>query len=216
MSTGALNVSGPAKFLDGLEVTSLGNASTSLTIISDTLFFGRPYFTSDTGGTAVIKKGSRAVEIVFDREYIEAPIMNASIAFGTSTSDETIEALLQTNLHFAITKRTVAGFVILLNRNAEEDISFNWIAFAVKDSKEFTSRTVKSQETAPSPLLEIPLTADETSSVGTSTLETSTSTATLPEPENGNTTESIVEDPSAAEAVSETSTPPDLDITHSP
>ena len=142
VSTGALDVSGTAKFTGGLEVTSIGNASSSMNILSDTFFFGRPYFTTDTGGTAIIKKGAVRVEVTFEREYIETPIINASVVFATSTTDEQINSFFNDGVQFVITKRTTQGFTILINKPSSNDIVFNWTALAVKDSKEFTSKSV--------------------------------------------------------------------------
>jgi hypothetical protein len=141
VSTGALSVNGTATFTGGLEVSSIGNASTTLSMLSDTTFFGRPYFTSDTGGTAVVKKGAKSVDVVFEREYVEAPIISTSIAFATTTNEEEIDAMFNENIQFVITKRDAKGFTVRLNKQAKRDIVFNWIALAIKDSKEFTSRS---------------------------------------------------------------------------
>jgi hypothetical protein len=133
-------------FSGGLVLNSIGTATTSLDILGDVTFFGRPYFTSDTGGSAVIKAGARSVDIVFDREYIEQPIVGATIAFTASTTDEEIEGLFADGVQFVITKRSSQGFTILLNKKVSQDITFNWNAFAIKDSKEFTSRSLPSSD----------------------------------------------------------------------
>jgi len=141
VSTGGLAVTGVATFTGGLEVTSIGNASTTLAMLSDVEFFGRPYFTTDTGGVAMIKGGAKTVDVVFDREYVEAPIISASIAYATTTSEEEIELMFEKDVRFIVTKRDAKGFTIRINKNITEDVVFNWIALAVKDSKVFTSRT---------------------------------------------------------------------------
>ena len=143
VSTGALSVTGVATFAGGLEVAQLGSTTTTMSILSDSIFFGRPYFTSDTGGTAIITKGAKEVNVTFDRDYIEAPIVSASLAFGTTTNDAAIEAVLGEGVPYAVTKRDVHGFTIRLGKKAPADMTFNWIALAIKDSKEFTSRTVE-------------------------------------------------------------------------
>jgi len=126
-----------------LMVTNIGTttASTTINILSDVNFFGTPYFTKDTGGTAVIKKGSKTVEVVFDREYIQAPIVNATIAFNASTSDASIEeAVFSNDIRYIITNRSTKGFTIKLNKPTTEDLSFNYIALAIKNAGLFTSR----------------------------------------------------------------------------
>ena len=182
VSTGALEVSGPAKFNSGLEVTAIGTASTTVNIVSDSIFFGRPYFTSDTGGSAVIKKGSRYVEIEFEREYIESPIINASIVFTSSTTNETIEKLFTEDIRFAVTKRTTKGFSIYLNKEIKEDITFNWVAFAINNSKEFTSRTSDQKDTIVIPDIKeqnINSTSTSTSTPISSSLSDLTASSTL-------------------------------------
>jgi hypothetical protein len=141
VSTGGLAVTGVASFAGGLEVNSIGNASTTIAMLSDVDFFGRPYFTSDTGGTAVIKGGAKTVDVVFDREYVATPIVNASMVFGTSTEDADIEAIFEKGVRFVVTNRTEKGFTIRINTNLEEDVEFSWTAIAVKDAKVFTSRS---------------------------------------------------------------------------
>jgi hypothetical protein len=198
VSTGALDVTGTAKFAGGLEVNSIGNASTSIDILSDTVFFGTPYFTSDTGGTARIKKGARSVDIEFAREYIETPIINASVVFATSTTDTEINSFFDSGVQFIITKRASTGFTILINKDASEDITFNWIALAVKDSKEFSSRTVDidsisidvlddNEILTSSSTEELPLDIDE------ATGDTASSTNEL-EIDNATTTEDVEEE----------------------
>jgi len=197
VTIGALDVSGHAKFAAGLEVASLGSASTTINILSDSFFFGRPYFTSDTGGSALIKKGARIVDIAFDREYIEKPIITASIAFtGTSTTDEAeIEKVFTENTSFVVTKKTVQGFSILLNKKAPTDITLNWVAIAIKDSKEFTSRTVEpepvlstlppanvpTQASTTTPIIDnsLGLKHSTSSELTTSTIPNATSTTTV-------------------------------------
>ncbi|MBX4216200.1 hypothetical protein KW797_04620, partial [Candidatus Parcubacteria bacterium] len=182
---GALEVSGAAKFSAGLEVSELGTASSTISVLSDTYFFGRPYFTSDTGGSARIAEGAATVEIVFDREYVEKPVITASMVFNdASTTDEAIEKIFDENIAFLVTKRTVHGFTIRLNKKAPADISFNWMAIAVKDSKEFTSRSVDGEATPVVSASETPIaTTTPPADTATSTPDTATSTpetATVP------------------------------------
>ncbi|MEK7089469.1 MAG: hypothetical protein AAB920_01480, partial [Patescibacteria group bacterium] len=184
VSTGALDVSGPAIFNAGLIVSEIGSASTTVNVLSDTFFFGRPYFTSDTGGTATIKEGAREVEVLFDREYVEKPILNASMVFTASTTDENIDKIFGDDVRFVITKRTTSGFTITLSKKASHEVTFNWVALAVKDSKEFTSRTIEPESILP-PLApaEIPTEVSTTTPVAITTPEIfsdimSTTTAT--------------------------------------
>jgi hypothetical protein len=207
ISTGALAVSGPATFEGGLSVGTSGNASTTLAVMGDALFFGTPYFTSDTGGTALIKKGVRDVEVTFGREYVETPIVSASLSFGTTTDDALIETVLSEGVNYAVVKRHTTGFTIRLSKPAPEDMTFTWIALAIKDSKEFTSRTVEAEPVVPLPEL-IPDTTSTTTPSGGE--DTSTSSAeVLPT----NEPETILENPQTGES---TVNPPNETIEESP
>jgi hypothetical protein len=182
VSTGALDVSGPAKFAGGLEVTTLGIASSTMTVLSDTTFFGRPYFTSDTGGTAIVTSGARSVDIIFDREYIETPILTATMTFTASTTDENIEKIFSDDIRFVVTKRTTTGFTIFLNKKTITEVTFNWLALAVKDSKEFTSRTVHIEP------ITLPVSLPGVSTQATTTPLIASTTSSLPPLESATTT----------------------------
>jgi hypothetical protein len=126
---------------DGLIVAKIGTASTSIDILSDANFFGRPYFTRDTAGSALIKAGKKTVDIVFDREYIDTPIVSATIALeSASSTDEDAQAIFDQDIRFLVNKKNVHGFTIILNKPAPTNMSFSWIALAVKNAALFTSK----------------------------------------------------------------------------
>lgn len=133
-----LEIITPRIIAQGLEVESIGALNDSVTFLSDTIFFGRPYFTTDTAGFAVIEEGGKNVEVVFEKEYIEQPIVNTTISLeeDNNANDELIFA---NNINYIITKKSVSGFTIMLNKPAPKDIKFSWIALAVKNAKTFTS-----------------------------------------------------------------------------
>ncbi|MDO8604008.1 MAG: hypothetical protein Q7K40_01180, partial [bacterium] len=140
----ALEIISPRGIFDGLEVNTISSVSSDeVTFSSDTIFFGRPYFTTDTAGFAVVKKGSREVTVTFDREYLEQPIVNASISLNetadTATDTTKAEAIFGNDIRYLITKKNAKGFTILLNKPAVDDTQFSWTAFAVKGAKTFES-----------------------------------------------------------------------------
>ena len=116
--TGALTVEGDANF---------GNINIS----------GLPTFNSDTAGFAVIKPGADEVRVLFDQEYTNTPIVNATITVGDDITAE--QLILASDVRFIITRRNTKGFVIKLFSPALQDIPFSWTALAVKDSKLFES-----------------------------------------------------------------------------
>jgi hypothetical protein len=145
---GALTVSGPLTALSGLYVNSISSPNDFITLFSDTLFIGRPYFNADTAGLAVIKAGEREVRIEFDEEYLSEPIVNATVTFEnieddalTTEIDEsqaltTLEdEFLAANVRYVITRKDTKGFTILLAEDAPVDVRLSWIALAVKDAR---------------------------------------------------------------------------------
>ena len=151
-----LRVVGSAVFTGGLAVDTITSLGDLLTFTSDTEFIGRPYLNSDSGGFAVIQRGTRSVEIVFAREYLEQPVVNATIALddtqidtNTSTNIHEVEqAIFDSGMIYLITQKNTKGFTILLNKPAPTDISFSWTAFAVKNPKTFFSLKEEQQETS--------------------------------------------------------------------
>jgi hypothetical protein len=159
----ALRVTSMATFGGGLSVDTISSIGASLTFNTDTAFFGRPYFNTDTAGFAVIGEGARDVEVVFDKEYLEQPIVNASIALDDVGDDQTaaaLEAIFNNDVRFLITKKSTKGFTITLNKPAPRDIQFSWITLAVKGARTATSTHAEiippaPVQPAPIPQLEI-------------------------------------------------------------
>ncbi len=147
-----LRVDGLTVLDGGLRVDSIGAISTQIALLSDTLFIGRPYFNNDTGGFALIPAGATYVDVVFEKEYLEQPVVNATVSLeelergsdgGVDT--EIIERLkevklLGSDIKYIVSKKSVKGFRISLNKPLDEDLRFSWIALAVKDAKTFSSK----------------------------------------------------------------------------
>jgi hypothetical protein len=130
-------------------------------------------FNSDTAGYAVIKKGSRSVDVAFGKELPNKPILTASISFDqlnnedfmslvsqgdcslTMTQDECLSYVTQTILNsrvsYLITHSTSKGFMLVLNENAPIDIRFAWNAVQVRDPKSSLSGST-SLNISPSPV----------------------------------------------------------------
>jgi hypothetical protein len=134
-----IEIIAPSITAKGLVIDSVSALEDAIKFASDTIFFGRPYFTTDTAGFAVVKAGSRRVEVIFDKDYLEQPIVNATVSLDgmsdTSQSAAAAEAFFTNDIRYLVTKKTLHGFTILLNKPAEQDTQFSWIAFAVKGAK---------------------------------------------------------------------------------
>jgi hypothetical protein len=139
-----LTVSGQTLLQGGLVVDEIGQDEGLLNILGDVVYFGRPYFTSDTAGFALIKQGQDKVDITFDREYLEQPVVNANISSNrsTTTPDFTLDlakVLFENDIRYLVVDKDEKGFSIILNKPAPKNITFSWIALAVNGSKTFTS-----------------------------------------------------------------------------
>jgi hypothetical protein len=102
-----------------------------------------PVFNKDTAGFAIIKQGSKKVEITFENPYIAQPVVSANISLEdnreSSMTDEEANQFFNENIQTLITNKTQNGFTIRINKNATRDIRFSWIALAVKDPQIFES-----------------------------------------------------------------------------
>ena len=132
----AVEIIAPSVYTEGLTVDSISSFGTAINMMNDVVFFGRPYFNSDTAGFAVIKQGAKKVDIVFTTPYLTQPVISADISLesveGEVLGDTTIEdAFFNSGINYLVTRKSVNGFTILLNQPATEDIKFSWIALAV-------------------------------------------------------------------------------------
>ena len=134
------------------------SATDTINLLSDTAFFGRPYFTTDTAGFAVVSKDGQSVDVKYDREYIETPIVNATVSFDSTDSNDDVLAYLASDEKFIVASSSKLGFTIKLNKKATGNIRFAWQALAVKGAKVFTMipETTSSQNT------NVPITTDST------------------------------------------------------
>jgi hypothetical protein len=178
------------KNLKGLVVDTLGSAGLSLNILSDVNFFGRPYFTSDTVGSALIKTGARSVNVTFDRDYTDTPEVQASISLTEANAAAAAdEAIFAQDVRFLVLNRNAHGFTIKLNKAAPADITFSWLALASK-GKLFSSEPVVANTTptispspAPAPVIEDNPTAEVSVEASTTPVIIEEAVAeTVPEP----------------------------------
>ncbi|MFA6255338.1 MAG: tail fiber domain-containing protein [Patescibacteria group bacterium] len=82
-------------------------------------FKGLAYFNQDTAGTAIIKAGATSTEVVFTKEYEVVPKVTVSLQQAKP-------------VFYGINNKRVSGFRIVLIEPFTEDLTFDWIALAVK------------------------------------------------------------------------------------
>ena len=135
-----LSVSGLTILNGGLAVDEIRSSGELISFMSDTFFFGKPYFNSDTGGFAVVRQGDTSVDVKFDKDYLDPPIVNASISMDDAALESAaVSSIFSNDVNYVVTKKNAHGFTIRLNKPAPTDIGFSWIALAVKNAKTFFS-----------------------------------------------------------------------------
>ena len=179
-----LEIITPQIYAKGLSIDRVDAMDTAISLMSDAIFFGRPYFNSDTGGFAVVSTGAKSVDVVFEKQYIDRPVVNATIVFDADSPEGSADSAFLNDVKYAVTNSTVDGFTISLNRSAPADIQFNWMAIAIKDARLFSSISV--DPPAPAPIINPP--ADSSTDIPAPT-DTS-SPDTDPSMENSTTTDS--------------------------
>lgn len=178
-------------------VNSLADFFGDVTFHSGVTFEQSPTFTSDTGGFAVIQKGSNQVTINFKNAYNQIPVISASIVENpltptpsssgqTQAETSSEKQSLSNNLHYLITGESSKGFTILLNKNASADITFSWLALAVDSPVIFKSNGSNQQENAVIPSeIPNPIGSNDSSNDITSSIISPTQIPLSPSSSNG-------------------------------
>lgn len=96
----------------------------------DVNFAGRPTFNKDTAGFAIIKSGGSEVEVLFEKEYKDEPVVTATVQIAGGASVADIPG-------YAVADVNTKGFKIRMSRNLGMDLRFAWVALAVSDTTKF-------------------------------------------------------------------------------
>ncbi len=203
-----LQVAGLSIFNNGLKTDTISSLGDILTFTNDVSFFGRPYFNVDTAGFAVVASSTQSVDVVFDREYLEQPIVNVTLSLEDTTSTErmmTDTDVFAQDIRFVVTKKSAKGFTILLNKPASAPVIFSWTAFAVKNPRIFISVPSTSAASTPQVIIvpdqEMPTFPDETTASSTVGVGDSSTSSTPPTPTDGGTSEQQTTPPPQSEPV---------------
>ena len=157
--TDALAVNGDSSFAGQSQFNGLSFFSNTTAFNTNVLFGGQvefampPVFNKNTAGFAVIKKGTKKVDVVFETPYMIQPVVSSAISFedtvipATETTAEVTETMtdeqanefFNQDVKFMITNKTAKGFTLRINKDATTDIRFSWIAIAIKDPIIFES-----------------------------------------------------------------------------
>ncbi len=146
-------------------------------------------FNADTAGYAVIKEGDTKVEVIFEEEYVEVPVITATLRSSIKLD------------WYRVTDESEKGFVIEIDSKEDKDIKFAWTAIAVKDVKTTESKEKGGDEESEE--------EDEKDKEETTreeevpTSRTSASTAETGDSSSGSKTDEDTDDESADEGIDE-------------
>jgi hypothetical protein len=108
----------------------------------------------------VVSQDSDHVDITFDKEYAQTPLVNISINLDDpnnsspdvlSTQSALENSILSGDIRYIVSNSNTKGFTIKLNKVAPVDVRFSWSALAVKDAKTITSPKGLNSTPAPTP-----------------------------------------------------------------
>ncbi len=169
LASSSLSIDQPGILRAGLQVDMLSSISGAISVGSEILFIGRPYFNADSGGFVVVPPGQKNVAVEFQHEYLEQPVVNATLSLETTSTlsaDEAAaleEIIFTEDIRYIIIKKTTRGFTLHLSKPAPFELTFSWIALAVKNARR---ATVIPSEIVESPSGEV-LPTDTTSTIST-------------------------------------------------
>ncbi|MDP2730742.1 MAG: carbohydrate binding domain-containing protein [Dehalococcoidales bacterium] len=156
-----LNIGGNLTLAGNLAVAGTSQFTGDVSFLKGAIFFddvgflGKLTLNQDTAGFATIKQGDQEVQITFGKPYTTIPVVQASLAFDNITDEAARvameDAVLGDKFRYIVTRRTIGGFVIKLDKPADHDLSFSWLAFAVKDPNTFVSGPAGTPTPTPTP-----------------------------------------------------------------
>ena len=99
----------------------------------------------DTAGTAIIPAQATSTEVVFESEYEVVPKIAANLK-GDADNPIFVDWL--------IANQSVQGFRIVISETQDTDLTFDWIALAVKDNNELGTENNEPEPVNESPVVE--------------------------------------------------------------
>ncbi len=153
-SAGGLRIDGDALFNGKSTFAKLAQ------FLGNVDFQDQVTFNKDAGGLAQINDGDTRIEVVFDKPYVQTPVVVISLIADQETlADGTVEdaklkeqRLLEAGYSFLVSKSSTKGFTIVLNKKAAENLQFNWHAVAISNlglTSSTTTIITENQNTIP-------------------------------------------------------------------
>jgi len=149
-TTGDLQVDNDLLTVNTLTVRQAADFIGTITVRGEANFEAKVTFkkpiklASDSAGTAMIKAGEKFVEVKFSEVYDMIPKVVANL----NNDDEELF------ISYKIANKTEAGFKIILLEEAQQDLNFDWLAFAAEEPEE---EIVEELPPAEEPIVENPI-----------------------------------------------------------
>jgi hypothetical protein len=140
-SQGALVIGGPVEFRGPAVFKTIADFFDKVVFHNKVQFANEVSFNQDAAGYALIKKGGKVVDVTFQNEYSNVPVVNATLSIQEIKDEElrqaTEDLVLNSDVKYVITNVTTKGFQIKIENSMDWDIPFSWQAVSVKDPKTF-------------------------------------------------------------------------------
>jgi len=98
---------------------------------AEVVFHNRVVFDTDTAGRAVIAASTTTVTVPFEKPFTEPPIVTISLNLPEATDS----AFLADAVRAAVSGVTRERFTIVLDAPVPRDLTYNWVALAVKNAR---------------------------------------------------------------------------------
>jgi hypothetical protein len=130
------NFNGQTQFSGNLLVKAFTEFWNNVLFKGEVGFEKTPVFNKEMAGFAVIDAGQTGVEVKFDQEYSQTPVVNVTMV----VEDGKEQPVLDQNYVYFVTKKSTGGFSIRLNKPAVDKVQFSWSALAIKDAKTYENK----------------------------------------------------------------------------
>jgi hypothetical protein len=140
IAQGKLKVMGTAEFSGEALFTNVSSFMQRVVFNKQVEFAASPTFGKDTAGFALLHPGQQSVEVIFEVPYDSVPIVTVSPVFDSLAGEETatMAAFPSTAQRPIVTGVTQKGFSLMLEKPADREHKFSWIAVSVKGAKTYS------------------------------------------------------------------------------
>ena len=155
-----LSVQQAATFFGTITVKGETGFEYKVTFYQDIEVKGKIYASRDQAGTVTLKANTLFTDVVFEQEYLIIPKVVANL----SDSDDS------TFVNFKVARKTPQGFTLMLQNPIGKDLTFDWIALAVKSDPPVINNIITSVD---------PVTASSTVNLQAEVMDPDTASAEL-------------------------------------